>query len=43
MVVAKNAGQAASYSDADYQAVGATIGTQKEALGADVVTKVSGG
>eukprot|EP01083_Nonionella_stella_P145386 455422_1 len=40
VVVAKNAGLAANSTDADYLAAGATIGTQKDALGADVITKV---
>jgi len=40
VVVERDAGRAAHFHDAAYEAVGATIGTAAEALGADIVFKV---
>ncbi len=40
IVVAKGAGLASGFTDADYAAAGATLGEQGEALGAEVVLKV---
>lgn len=39
-VIEKGAGNGASISDQEYINAGATIGTAKDALGADVVLKV---
>jgi alanine dehydrogenase len=40
VIVERNAGSGIGFSDADYQAIGATIGSVEEAFGADLVVKV---
>lgn len=40
VVVERGAGSSAYFSDAEYESVGATLGTRQEAFGADILVKV---
>ncbi len=40
VVLERGAGTSAYYSDADYERVGATVGTRQQAFGADILVKV---
>ena len=40
VIVERGAGSSAYYQDADYEKVGATLGSREEAFGADVLVKV---